>query len=101
MKPKSILRSWSVAACLLFITPLAVFAQGTAFTYQGRLNDNASDANGAYDFRFRLAADALGNSLVAGPLLTNAVLVAGGLFAVTLNLARASLPDRITGCRWM
>ena len=34
-------------------------ALGTAFTYQGRLNANGGAANGVYDFRFRLAVDAL------------------------------------------
>ena len=39
-------------------------AQGTAFTYQGRLADNGAPANGAYDFQFTIF-DALsgGNSL--------------------------------------
>ena len=31
---------------------LSTHAQGTAFTYQGRLNDNGSPANGIYDLRF-------------------------------------------------
>jgi hypothetical protein len=30
---------------------LSINAQGTAFTYQGRLNDGASPANGSYDLR--------------------------------------------------
>lgn len=59
--------------------------QGTAFTYQGRLTDGSGPANGDYDFRLRLAADPLGNNLVAGPILTNAVPVSGGLFTVTLD----------------
>src|SRR5438093_7038473 len=29
-----------------------LFAQGTAFTYQGRLNDGANPASGSYDLRF-------------------------------------------------
>lgn len=60
-------------------------AQSTAFTYQGRLNSGTSPADGSYDFRFRLAADSLGNSFIGGPLLTNAVSVAAGLFTVTLD----------------
>lgn len=60
-------------------------AQGTAFTYQGRLNDGGNPAVGIYDFRFRIAADPAGNNLVAGPLLTNAVPVNSGLFMLTLD----------------
>ena len=37
-------------------------AQGTAFTYQGRLNTSGNSAIGSYDFRFRLASDARGNN---------------------------------------
>ena len=29
-------------------------AQGTAFTYKGRLNDGANPANGIYDLRFAI-----------------------------------------------
>src|SRR5437588_9522677 len=64
---------------------LPAFAQGSAFTYQGRLASGTNPANGSYDFRFRLAADPQGNNPVAGPLLTNGVPVAGGLFTVSLN----------------
>ena len=62
-----------------------VQAQGPAFTYQGRLNDTGSPANGSYDFRFRLASDPLGTNFVAGPLLTNGITVSSGLFTVGLN----------------
>ncbi len=39
----------SPVLCCLFTTANAVFAQDTAFTYQGRLNNNGSPANGSYD----------------------------------------------------
>jgi trimeric autotransporter adhesin len=61
------------------------FAQGTAFTYQGRLNEGGSPASGTYDFRFRLASDPLANNYVAGNVLTNGVPVSGGLFTVLLD----------------
>src|SRR5690242_12057700 len=59
---------------------LSSLAQGTALTYQGRLNANGSAANGSYDFRFRLASDSLGNNYAGGPILSNALPVSGGLF---------------------
>lgn len=64
---------------------LCAWAQGTAFTYQGRLNDTVSAANGNYDFRFRLASDALANNYVGGNVFTNGVQVSSGLFTVTLD----------------
>src|SRR5580765_3407059 len=60
-------------------------AQGTAFTYQGRLNDNGSLANGDYDLKFSLFDDPSAGSQV-GDSLTNApTSVSNGLFTVTLD----------------
>jgi hypothetical protein len=60
-------------------------AQGTAFTYNGRLNDGGGLANGFYDFRFRLYSDSSGNSQVGSAYATNAISVAGGLFTTTID----------------
>ena len=58
---------------------------GTAFTYQGKLTDGGTPANGNYDLRFILYDADVGGSQV-GPILTNAaVLVSGGLFTVPLD----------------
>jgi hypothetical protein len=60
-------------------------AQGTAFTYQGRLNNNGNPANGLYDFTFTLWNDLSGGSQ-NGPFVTDlAVGVTNGLFTVTLD----------------
>ena len=62
-----------------------VRAQGTAFTYQGRLNDGTNAANGFYDLRFALYDD-LGAGTQQGGSLTNAATaVINGLFSVTLD----------------
>jgi len=60
-------------------------AQGTAFTYQGRLNSSGVPADGTYDFQFILFnTDTFG--FPVGPTLTNsAVLVTNGLFITTLD----------------
>jgi len=60
-------------------------AQGTAFTYQGRLNDGGTPATGLYDLRFALFdASAAGNQ--AGGSVTNfSTAVTNGLFTVSLN----------------
>jgi hypothetical protein len=60
-------------------------AQGTAFTYQGRLNNGGTAAAGSYDFRFRLAADNLGNDYVGSAFLTNGVPVTNGLFTTAMD----------------
>ncbi len=70
---------------LLSALCLSVHAQGTAFTYQGRLNDGANAAHGSYDLTFSLFNVNSGGSAVAGPLSTNAVAVTNGLFTVSLD----------------
>jgi hypothetical protein len=78
--------------CRFFLLLLALFtvttnlpAQGTAFTYQGRLNDNANPACGNYDFTFGVWNAANGPAQV-GDTLTNAnTVVSNGLFSVTLD----------------
>lgn len=74
---------------LVFITLNSQFAaaraQGTAFTYQGRLNNNGVATTGLYDFRFRLAADNQGNTYTGSPFLTNGVPVTNGLFTTTID----------------
>lgn len=61
------------------------FAQGTAFTYQGRLNDGATPANGSYDLTFALFDVPAGGSPLAGPLTNSPVVVSNGLLTVTLD----------------
>jgi hypothetical protein len=67
-------------------------AQGTAFTYQGRLNDNGAPANGSYDLAFTLY-DALTGGLVLAPTFTNSATdVSSGLFAVVLDFGAGAFP---------
>ncbi len=62
-----------------------VGAQGTtAFTYQGQLKDNGTNANGAYTMIFKLYdAVTAGNQVGSG--LTNNPTLANGLFTVNLD----------------
>ena len=69
----------------------AASAQGTAFTYQGRLSENGSAANGLYDLRFRLSADALGNTLISSNAFFDDLPISNGLFTVTLDFGAALL----------
>jgi hypothetical protein len=61
------------------------FAQGTAFTYQGRLNVNGAPASGSYDFRYRLAVDPYGNNYFGPTLLPSGQAISNGLFLATLD----------------
>ncbi len=69
--------------CTRLVTAAAPL--GTAFTYQGRLNDGATPAQGSYDLRFVLY-DALSGGAQVGNSLTNAATgVTNGYFTVTLD----------------
>src|SRR5262245_6895099 len=61
------------------------FAQGSAFTYQGRLNANGAPATGTYDVQFTLYDSVGGDHAVAAPVTSSGVAVANGLFTVTLD----------------
>ncbi len=77
-----------VCACtvgLLLLAPDWLYGQGTAFTYQGRLNSGGSPANGSYDLTFSLYNVSNGGSAVAGPLTSSATGVTNGAFAVILD----------------
>lgn len=62
-------------------------ALGTSFTYQGRLTDGGTPANGAYDFQFKLYDSASVGNLVGSPntVTINNQTVTDGLFAVVLD----------------
>ncbi len=69
---------------LAFSTSL-LHAQGTVFTYQGRLNDGTQPASGNYDLRFKIY-DAVSVGVQQGGALTNAATaVSNGIFTVTLD----------------
>ena len=74
------------------------WAQGTAFTYQGRLNDGASAANGFYDLRFTLF-DSTNAGTAIGLIVTNtASPVSNGLFTASLDFG----PNAFNGdARWL
>jgi hypothetical protein len=75
-----------ILVVLLFASiSLRVAAQGTAFSYQGRLNAGGAPATGAYDLRFAVF-NAVTNGTQSSYYLTNAaVVVSNGLFGVTLD----------------
>ncbi len=60
-------------------------AQGTAFTYQGRLNNNNSPAAGSYNLTFTLFNNSSGGVAIAAPVTNNAVNVTNGLFTVPID----------------
>ena len=85
-------------AVLTFAGVISAVAQGTAFTYHGRLNDNGNPATGNYDLRFAIYDLDNGNNPVGEPLTNSLVAVSNGLLTVTLDFG----PGIFTGpARWL
>lgn len=64
---------------------IAACAQGTALTYQGRLNDAAGPANGWYDFQFTVRDALTGGSPVGAYPLAATLALSNGQFTATLD----------------
>jgi hypothetical protein len=87
------------AVSMLAVQPLKTLAQGTAFTYQGRLTDSGTPATGTYDFTFQVFDAASNGTSQGGPLSTNGMSVAAGLFTVTLDFGAG--PFSSGAPRWL
>jgi len=89
-KPTEIVRTAIAGTAMFLLLTLnsqfsTLHAQGTAFTYQGRLQTGGLPANGLYDFTFQVF-DAMSAGNSQGSLVsTNGVGVTNGLFMVTLD----------------
>ena len=70
---------------LAFFPAEPLFAQGTAFTYQGRLNDGVAPANGSYDLTFSLFNTNLNGTSLVGPVTNSAISISNGLFTVMID----------------
>ena len=93
-------RLFGSLAFLLLTSALCLAASplGTAFTYQGRLNDGGQTANGVYDLRFAVFDAASGPAQIGGVLTNAATPVSNGLFTVILDFG----PGVFTGeGRWL
>src|SRR5438094_9203236 len=72
----------------LFATNAA--AQTTSFTYQGRLTDGGTAANGNYDLQFALWDSASGGTQIGSTQAINTVAVSNGVFIVSLDFGASS-----------
>src|SRR5208282_2100401 len=60
-------------------------AQGTAFTYQGQLQNNGSPASGLYNFEFALFNAATNGTQIGSTVANNGVSVSNGLFTALVD----------------
>jgi hypothetical protein len=70
---------------ILNLSPVLARAQGTAFAYNGKLDDGTNPANGSYDITFTLFATNNGGDAIAGPVTNSATDVTNGIFSAIVD----------------
>src|SRR5687768_16404240 len=81
----------SVVGLFLVLGSNNVFAQTTAFTYQGSLNNGASPANGNYDIEIDVFDAAVGGNYF-NTITASDVPVVNGIFSLKLDLGANIFP---------
>src|SRR5258708_12228427 len=81
-KPLALL---GVVLCNLAACVDLAFAQGTAFTYQGRLDEGGNPAQGTYDLRFAIYDTANAGFQQGSAITSTGIAVTNGFFTVTLD----------------
>jgi hypothetical protein len=77
-------RGFFLLIVLLLVTAnSAVLAQTTTFTYQGRLTDGGTPANGAYDLQFALFDSISSGGQIGSTQSVPSVSVSSGIFTVS------------------
>ena len=91
-----------LGVCILqSLVGLTVQAQGTAFTYQGRLDTNGTPLNGTVALRPTLWDASTGGTLVAGNSPTDFLAsLTNGLFTATLNFGGAAFNGQPRWLQW-
>ena len=86
--------------CALVLTglPVAAAPLGTAFTYQGRVQNGTNPVTGLFDFRFAVYDAAAAGNQVGPTLNQSAVPVTNGLFLATLDFGAGAFD---ANARWL
>src|SRR5438874_6781965 len=95
MRPKLLYKNSlavAVIALAFLFAAASAFAQTSSFTYQGRLTDGGTAANGKYDVQFALFDSLSGGTQVGSTQTLNTVAVSNGVFTVSLDFGASSFP---------
>jgi hypothetical protein len=74
----------------IIISGSTTFSQTSSFTYQGRLTDGGTSANGNYDLQFALFDSLSGGAQVGSTQSLNTVAVSNGVFTVSLDFGASA-----------
>ncbi|HEV2761705.1 MAG TPA: hypothetical protein VGV38_01825, partial [Pyrinomonadaceae bacterium] len=99
MPQKPVLLKLLFVSLILLLSAPAALAQGTAFTYQGRLTDGGTPPTGTYELEFKLYDALTGGTQQPQPSPVTiqftgaqAVSVTGGVFTVQLDFGADAFP---------
>lgn len=74
---------------IVLVLSTAGFAQTSAFSFQGRLNDGSSPANGRYDLQFKLFDAITGGNQIGTTLDKANTMLVNGVFSTALDFGSA------------
>lgn len=80
------------AAIAILLCATAASSQTSGFTYQGRLTDGGTAANGNYDLQFALFDSLSGGAQVGSTQTLNTVAVSNGVFTANLDFGANAFP---------
>jgi hypothetical protein len=72
-----------------FYSQFSIAGSQTAFSYQGRLDDNGAPANGVYDFQFALFDSVTNGNQLGSVVFVSDVTVSNGLFTTAIDFGNA------------
>src|SRR2546426_3606629 len=81
-----------VVVIAILVGSTAALGQTTSLTYQGRLTDGGTAANGNYDLQFALFDSLSGGAQVGSTQTINTVAISNGVFTVSLDFGASSFP---------
>lgn len=86
------MKNLRILLLIVFVTGTCL-AQGNAFSFQGRLNDGTTPANGSYDLQFSLYTAIVGGSQIGSTVPKPNTTLVNGVFSVTLDFGAAAFND--------
>ncbi len=84
------MKNGAFAFLIVLLLSAAAAAQGSAFSFQGRLNDGTTPANGSYDLQFELRNSIQGGTQIGPTLWRPNTTLVNGVFTVMLDFGTSA-----------
>lgn len=90
LQPSINVKNLILICALVLLIPAAASAQGTAFSFQGRLTDGSVPANGNFEMQFKLYDTLAGGNQIGGTFSVPSISVINCVFSTELDLGGAA-----------